>query len=143
MLKSGLFSAVCTALAAASFTASPALAAGPGVEALFPIPANVREIINARCVMCHGEIIEGEAEIREELEMTTDEKILETLSDAEKFLEMIRDDEMPQEARLSFRLRRNPEMRARLKELQEGYEANGEKAVLMAWLEASLAKAAE
>ncbi len=135
MLKSALFP-FAAAVAAVAFTPS-ARADG---QALLPIPAQVREILDARCVMCHGEIIDGEAEIREDLEMTTDEKLAETLSDAQTMLEMIRDDEMPQEARLSFRLRRNAEMRARLDQIIEDYEANDEKAVLMAWLEAALGK---
>ncbi|MCC5024547.1 MAG: hypothetical protein J6386_17915 [Candidatus Synoicihabitans palmerolidicus] len=62
----------------------------------------------------------------------------ETLSDPLTLYELIRDDEMPQEARLSFRLRKNPAMRARLKQIQADYESKGEKAVLIAWLEASL-----
>jgi hypothetical protein len=119
----------------------PAVAFAVDNDVLFPIPAEVREILDARCVMCHGEVIDGEAEIREDLIMITDEQFKETLSDPEYLYELILEDEMPQEARLSFRLRRNPEMRERLNTLIEAYEANNEKAVLIKWLEASLAKA--
>ncbi|MCF3650413.1 hypothetical protein [Synoicihabitans lomoniglobus] len=108
------------------------------VDALLPLPAEIRTIFNNRCVMCHGEVIEGEAEVREDLIMVTDDDIRDTLSDATTLYEMIRDDEMPQEARLSFRLRRNTEMRARLKQIQDDYESKGEKAVLIKWLETAL-----
>ncbi len=124
-------------LLASLISLSP-LASAADVEALLPLPAEVRTIIDNRCVMCHGEVIEGEAEIREDLVMLTDEDIRETLADPLTLYEMIRDDEMPQEARLSFRLRRNPEMRERLSKLQAEYEAKGEKAVLIKWLEAAL-----
>src|SRR5690606_7691416 len=107
------------------------IASAPFVRAdnsiLLPIPAEVRTILDNRCVMCHGEVIEGEAEIREDLIMTTDQEFVDTLSDVQTLYEMIRDDEMPQEARLSFRLRRNAEMRERLAKLQEDYVAKGEK----------------
>ena len=108
------------------------------VAALFPIPAEVRTIINNRCVMCHGEVIDGEAEIREDLIMVTDDDIRETLIDVVTLYEVILHDEMPQEARLSSRLRKNPEMRERLDKLRQDYAANGEKAVLIKWLEAAM-----
>ena len=120
---------------------SAALVSANEIEALFPMPAEVRTIINNRCVMCHGEVIDGEAEIREDLLMVTDDDIRETLIDVRTLYEVILEDEMPQEARLSARLRRNPEMRDRLNKLREDYEAQGEKAVLIKWLEAALKKA--
>ncbi len=123
-------------LTLASLTLSVAVA--NDADALFPLPAEVRTIIDNRCVMCHGEVIDGEAEIREDLIMITDEEFRDTLADPLTLYEMIRDDEMPQEARLSFRLRRQTEMRDRLRKLQEDYETNGEKAVLIAWLEKAL-----
>ena len=122
-------------------TLLPATAFAVDADALLPVSPEIREILNARCVFCHGEIIDGEAEIREDLDMSTDEAIAETLADVEILHEFVHDDEMPQEGKLSFRLRRNPEMRARLNTLIEEYEASDEKAKLLAWIEAALESA--
>ncbi|HYD84612.1 MAG TPA: hypothetical protein VEA63_11180, partial [Opitutus sp.] len=83
---------------------------------------------------CHGEVIDGKAEIREDLDLSTDDAIRETLSEPGRLKEMIANDEMPHEAKLSFRLRRNPQMQERLTKLKADYDANGEKEILLAWL---------
>lgn len=114
--------------------ASPALMAAGTPETLFPLPADVREIINQRCVMCHGEVYDGRAEVREDLDLSTDEAIRETLSEAGRFKEVIAKNEMPQKAKLSFRLRRDAKMKERLETLKADYDQKGEKEVLMAWL---------
>ena len=114
---------------------SPALAAsGAEYDTLLPLPKDVRQIIDQRCVMCHGEVIDGKAEIREDLDMSTDQTLRDTLSEPGRLKEVIVKDEMPHKAKLSFRLRRNPEMKERLETIKAEYDKNAEKQVLMAWL---------
>jgi hypothetical protein len=115
------------------FSAS-ALAADPSVQALLPLREDIRQILDARCFMCHGEMIDGQPEIRESLDLSTDEKIAETLISANVLYDVIANGEMPHEAKLSFRLRRRPEMQERLREIKEGFEAQGEQQKLIDWL---------
>lgn len=125
-----------TALIALSTLTFSALAeeGDPSIQHLFPIPEETRQIIEQRCVLCHGEVIDGEAEIREDLNLSSEEAIRATLYDLEVMIEMIEEDEMPHEAKLSFRLRRDPEMQRRLREIKSAYEEKGEKEKLLAWL---------
>lgn len=106
----------------------------PSLQGLFPIPEDVRKILDQRCVFCHGEMIDGEAEIREDLDLSTEAAIRATLFDLETLQSQIEEDEMPQEAKLSFRLRRRPEMQERLRELKAAYEESDEKAKLLDWI---------
>ncbi len=123
----------------ASLATAPVQAAvGNPADVLMPIPAEAREIFNQSCVMCHGEVIDGKAEIREDLDMSTDEKIRETLMDPQKLRELIETGEMPHKAKLSFRLRKQPPMHERLEALKADYEKNGSKEKLLAWLNAVL-----
>ena len=108
-------------------TAPLRAAAGNPADVLMPIPAEAREIFNQSCVMCHGEVIDGKAEIREDLDMSTDEKLRETLMDPQKLRELIESGEMPHKAKLSFRLRKQPPMQERLEALKADYEKNGSK----------------
>jgi len=103
-------------------------------ESLFPLPANVRQVMDQRCVMCHGEEYNGKAEVREDLDLSTDDKIKETLSEAGRLKEVIAKNEMPQKAKLSFRLRKDAKMKERLETIKAEYDKNGEKEILMAWL---------
>jgi hypothetical protein len=109
-------------------------AEGAGFDTLLPLPKDVRQIIDQRCVMCHGEVIDGKAEIREDLNLSTDDAIRETLSEPGRMKEVLAKDEMPHKAKLSFRLRKKPEMKERLESIKADFDKNGEKAVLMAWL---------
>jgi hypothetical protein len=113
---------------------APAFAAEATIDTLLPLKPEVRKVLNQSCVMCHGEVIDGKAEIREDLDLSTDDAIRETLSEPGRLKEMIANDEMPHEAKLSFRLRRNPQMQERLTKLKADYDANGEKEILLAWL---------
>lgn len=123
----------------ASFTSAPLLVGAESpADVLLPLPAEAREIFNQSCVMCHGEEIDGKVEIREDLDLSTDEKIRETLLDPQKLREMIADEEMPQKAKLSFRLRKQPPMQERLETLKADYEKNGSKEKLLTWLNAVL-----
>lgn len=108
------------------------------LDALFPAPPEVRAILDQSCVFCHGEVIDGEAEIREDLDLSTDEKARETLGHLEDAIEMIESGEMPHEAKLSFRLRKRPEMRARLEQIRADYDESGSREVLLAWLKKAL-----
>jgi hypothetical protein len=103
-------------------------------DAVLPLPANVRQVLDQRCVMCHGEVIDGKAEIREDLDLSTDEAIRATLSEPGRMKEVIAKDEMPHKAKLSFRLRKDPKMKERLESIKSEYDKNAEKEVLMAWL---------
>jgi hypothetical protein len=116
-------------------SSSPALAAGgAALDALLPLPKEVRQIFDQRCVMCHGEMIDGKAEVREDLNLSTDDAIRETLSEPGRMKEVLAKDEMPHKAKLSFRLRKDPKMKERLETIKAEYDKNAEKAVLMAWL---------
>ncbi len=121
-----------------TFASAPLTAADNPADVLLPVPAEAREIFNQSCVMCHGEVIDGKAEIREDLDMSTDEKIRETLMDPQKLRQMIAEEEMPHKAKLSFRLRKQPPMHERLDALKADYEKNGSKEKLLAWLNAVL-----
>lgn len=104
------------------------------IDALLPLKPEVRKVLNQSCVMCHGEVFDGKAEIREDLDLSTDDAIRRTLSEPGRLKEVIANNEMPQEAKLSFRLRRDPKMQERLAQLKADYEKNGEKEILLAWL---------
>ena len=95
----------------------------------------MREIFNQSCVRCHGEVIDGKPEIREDLDLSTDEQLRQTLSAAETLRDVIITGEMPHDAKLSFRLRKQPEMQNRLKQLKADYDAQGSQQQLLAWLE--------
>lgn len=109
-------------------------AADPTRGGILPVPADVRQILDQRCTMCHGETIDGKVEVREDLDLTTDEKIRETLAEPGKLKQMILEDEMPQKAKLSFRLRREASHKQRLEKIQAEYAASTEKERLLAWL---------
>jgi len=113
---------------------SAAFAAPGKSDALFPIPDNVRHILDQRCVMCHGEVHNGKTEIREDLNLSNDEAIKETLSEAGRLKEVIAKKQMPQKAKLSFRLRKDPKLKERLDAIKADYDKNGERDVLMAWM---------
>lgn len=124
-----------SALALSSAVAASSIAAvDASADALFPLPEKVRQIMNQRCVMCHGEEYAGKAELREDLDLSTDDKIRETLSEMGRLKEVIAKNEMPQKAKLSYRLRRDPKTKDRLEALKTEYDVNGEKDILMAWL---------
>lgn len=131
-------------LAASPRSALAAVAApDPTLQGLLPVPAEVRQILNQRCVMCHGEVIEGKAETREDLDLSTDDLIRETLSETGRLKQMILEDKMPQKAKFSFRLRHDPKMKERLETIKADYAKNGEKEKLLAWLKDIVATTGE
>ncbi len=110
------------------------LFADAAVDSLLPLKPEVRKVINESCVMCHGEVIEGEKEIRDDLDYSTDETIRATLSNAGKLKQVILEDKMPHKPRLSRRLRNNVALQERLAALRANYDAAGHKEILLDWL---------
>ena len=119
--------------AALVFTAS-ALSANPVVDGLLPLKPEVRKVIDASCVMCHGEVFDGEKETRDDIDFSTDDLLRRTLPDPGKLKQVILEDKMPHKPRLSRRLRNNAEAQARLDSLRATYDKEGHKAVLLEWL---------
>jgi hypothetical protein len=111
-----------------------ALSANPAVDGLLPLKPQVRKVIDASCVMCHGEVFDGEKEVRDDIDFSTDALLRRTLPDAGKLKQVILEDKMPHKPRLSRRLRNNTEVQARLEALRATYDKEGHKAVLLEWL---------
>lgn len=111
-----------------------ALSANPAVDGLLPLKPEVRKVIDASCVMCHGEVFDGEKEVRDDIDFSTDALLRRTLPDAGKLKQVILEDKMPHKPRLSRRLRNNAEVQARLEALRATYDKEGHKAVLLEWL---------
>ncbi|MDQ5981185.1 MAG: hypothetical protein QG602_4163 [Verrucomicrobiota bacterium] len=120
--------------AAAVLTVCAHLAANPAADGLLPLKPEVRKVIDASCVMCHGEVIDGGKEIRDDLDLSTDELLGRTLASAGKLKQVILEDKMPHKPRLSRRLRDNAELQARLVALRENYKQSGHKEILLDWL---------
>ena len=56
-------------------------AAQPALEALLPVKPEIRKILNQSCVMCHGEVIDGQQETRDDVDLSTDDAIRNTVSE--------------------------------------------------------------
>jgi hypothetical protein len=119
---------------AAFILTAASLSANPAVDGLLPLKPEVRKVINASCVMCHGEVFDGDKEVRDDIDFSTDELLRRTLPDAGKLKQVILEDKMPHKPRLSRRLRNNAEVQARLDSLRATYDKEGHKAVLLDWL---------
>ncbi len=128
---------------ALTLSAGFAAAAEPALEALLPLKPEIRKIINQSCVMCHGEVIDGQAEIRDDLDLSTDEAIRNTLPEIGRFKQYILEDTMPHKPKLSRRLRNDPKMQERLAALKADYKTHGEKEVLLEWLKDVVATTGE
>jgi len=116
------------------FPASLATATEPALEALLPVKPEIRKILDHSCVMCHGEMIDGKQEIRDDLDLSTDEAIRTTLPEVGRLKQYILEDTMPHKPKLGRRLRANAQLQERLTALKADYDKNGEKAVLLEWL---------
>lgn len=110
------------------------LSADAVLDSLLPLKPEVRKVINESCLMCHGEVIDGEQEIRDDLDYSTDESLRASLPSAGKLKQVILEDKMPHKPRLSRRLRNNVPMQERLTALRANYDAAGHKAILLEWL---------
>ena len=93
--------------------------------------------------MCHGEVIEGKKETRGDVDLGTDADIKATVLEIGRFKQYILEDKMPHKPKLSRRLRENVALQERLTKLRADYDANGEKAVLLAWLDDVVATTGE
>ena len=127
----------------AAFTAIRSFAAEPALEARLPLKPEIRKILDNSCVMCHGEVIEGKKEIRGDVDLSTDAEIKATVLEIGRFKQYILEDKMPHKPKLSRRLRENAALQERLTKLRADYDANGEKAVLLAWLDDVVATTGE
>jgi hypothetical protein len=120
-----------------------AVAAEPALEALLPLKPEIRKIFDRSCVMCHGEVIDGEKEIRGDLDLSTDGEIRDTLLEVGRMKQYILEDKMPHKPKLGRRLRNDPKMQERLTTLKADYDKNGDKAVLLEWLKDVIATTGE
>jgi hypothetical protein len=118
-------------------------AAEPALEARLPLKPEIRKIFDNSCTFCHGDVVAGEKEIRGDVDLTTDAEIKATVLEIGRLKQYILEDKMPQKPRLSRRLRSDPAMQERLDKLRADYDKNGEKAVLLAWLDDVVATTGE
>ncbi|HWA26191.1 MAG TPA: hypothetical protein VG734_11050 [Lacunisphaera sp.] len=123
--------------------ASFAIAAEPALEARLPLKPEIRKIFDRSCIMCHGEVIDGQKEIRDDLDLTTDETIRETLPEIGRLKQYILEDTMPNKPKLGRRLRNNQELQDRLTKLKADYAKSDDKAVLLEWLKDVVATTGE
>jgi hypothetical protein len=111
-----------------------AYAADPIVAGLLPLKPEVRKVLDQSCVICHGEVIDGEKETRDDVDLSTDDSIRQTVENAGKMKYVIETGKMPHKTKLSRRLRGDAKLQERLTALRTEYDANGSKEVLMTWL---------
>ncbi len=121
-------------LLALSLPATGAFAAEAALEKLLPAPPEIRKILDRSCVMCHGEVIDGKQELRDDLDLSTDESIRSTLPEVGRLKQYVLEDTMPHKPKLGRRLRNDPKLQDRLTALKTAYDKSGDKAVLLAWL---------
>lgn len=126
-----------------SLPALGAFAAEPALEARLPLKPEIRKILDNSCVMCHGEVIDGKKETRGDVDLSTDADIKATVTEIGRFKQYILEDKMPNKPKLSRRLRENVALQERLTKLRADYDKNGEKAVLLAWLDDVVATTGE
>ena len=126
-----------------SFLVVRSFAAEPALEARLPLKPEIRKILDNSCVMCHGEVIDGKKETRGDVDLSTDADIKATVDEIGRFKQYILEDKMPQKPKLSRRLRENADLQAHLTKLRADYDKNGDKAVLLKWLDDVVATTGE
>jgi len=126
-----------------SLPALSAFAAEPALESRLPLKPEIRKILDNSCVFCHGEVVDGKKETRGDVDLSTDAEIKATVTEIGRFKQYILEDKMPHKPKLPRRLRDNAELQERLKNLKADYDKNGEKAVLLAWLDDVVATTGE
>src|SRR6478736_749137 len=127
----------------ATLTAIRSLAVEPALEARLPLKPEIRKILDNSCVICHGEVIEGKKEMRGDVDLSTDAAIKDTVTEIGRFKQYVLEDKMPQKPKLSKRLRENAALQERLTKLRADYDKNGDKAVLLKWLDDVVATTGE
>lgn len=115
----------------------------PGLEKRLPLKPEIRAIFDRSCTFCHGEVVNGEREVRGDLDLSDDAKIKETLTEIGRLKQYIAEDKMPQKPRLSRRLRTDEAAQAKLTKLKADYEKSGDKEVLLKWLDDVVATTGE
>jgi hypothetical protein len=128
MIRRSVFPALLLTLAATR------LAADPIVDGLLPLKPEVRQVIDQSCVMCHGEVINGEKETRDDVDLSTDELVRTTVTNAGKMKLVIQTGKMPHKTKLSRRLRTDEALQQRLTTLRANYDSAGHKDILLEWL---------
>jgi hypothetical protein len=119
------------------------LATEAALEKLLPTPPEIRKILDQSCVMCHGEVIDGQQEIRDDLDLSTDDAIRKTMPEVGRLKQYVLEDTMPRKPKLGRRLRNDPKMQERLTALKADFEKSDSKAVLLAWLKDVVATTGE
>lgn len=127
----------------ATLPALSVFAAEPALEARLPLKPEIRKVLDNSCVFCHGEVVDGKKETRGDVDLSTDADIKATVLEIGRFKQYILEDKMPHKPKLSRRLRDNAEAQERLTKLKADYDKNGEKAVLLAWLDDVVATTGE
>lgn len=128
---------------ALTLPATLASAVEPALEARLPLKPEIRQIFDRSCLLCHGEVIDGQQEIRGDLDLSTDEAIRSTLLEIGRLKQYTLEDKMPHKPRLSRRFRNDTKMQERFTALKADYDKNGEKAVLLEWLKDVVATTGE
>jgi Spy/CpxP family protein refolding chaperone len=123
-----LFLATLLALSAAGHAADPAM------NGLLPLKPQVRKVIDESCVICHGEVIQGQKETRDDVDLSTDDLMRDTVHKAGKLKLVIQNGKMPHKTKLSKRLRNDTQLQERLAALRANYDANHYQDVLLNWL---------
>jgi mono/diheme cytochrome c family protein len=90
-----------------------AYAADPVVAGLVPLKPEVRKVLDQSCVICHGEVIDGEKETRDDVDLSTDDAIRQTVENAGKMKYVIETGKMPHKTKLSRRLRGDAKLQER------------------------------
>ncbi|HEY8993285.1 MAG TPA: hypothetical protein VIM71_01255 [Lacunisphaera sp.] len=106
----------------------------PVVATLLPLKPEVRKVIDESCIICHGAVINGEKEMRDDVDLTSDESIRDTVPNAGKLKLVIQNGKMPHKMRLSKRLRNDEALQQRLAAIRANYDKEGQKEILLAWL---------
>jgi hypothetical protein len=106
----------------------------PVIDTLLPLKPEVRKVIDQSCIICHGEVHQGEKETRDDVDLTTDDAIRATVANAGKMKLVIENGKMPHKTRLSKRLRTDEALQKRLAEIRANYDKEGQKEILLAWL---------
>ena len=88
--------------------ATRALAAvEPELAARLPLKPEIRKVLDS-CVYCHGAVVNGEKEVRGDVDLSTDDEIKGTVMEIGRFKQYILEDKMPHKPKLSRRLRNDP-----------------------------------
>ena len=114
--------------------ATAAYAADSGVTGLLPLKPEVRKVMDQSCVICHGEVFDGEKETRDDVDLTSDETIRDTVTNAGKLKLVIENGKMPHKTKLSRRLRGDAKLQERLTAIRTEYDATHSKEILLTWL---------